>query len=224
MSAGSPETPSAEQASSTIELIVFDMDGVLYHLDRSRRLDLLAELSGLDPGDIDELTYGSTFETAAEAGAYPLGSDYLAEFNRRLGTDLTRHEWIEIRRRVMTPIPDVLGLAEQLARRYTIALLTNNVSLIQESLEDLAPEVVRIFGVNAHTSSRFGARKPEPEIFERLLAHHRTEPSAAIFIDDSQKSVDGARRVGLHGIRYTTTTDLKNRLRRLGVDVTDPPV
>lgn len=221
MSAGSPEKPSFEQLSSKIELIVFDMDGVLYHLDRARRLELLAELTDLDPDRIDELTYGSAFETAAEAGAYPTGSEYLAEFNRRLDADLSRGRWIGIRREVMTPIPEVLDLVENLAGDHTVALLTNNVSLIQESLEDLAPEVVRIFGANAHTSSRFGARKPEPEVFERLLAHHDTDPSAAVFIDDNPKAVAGARLAGMNAIHFTTTTALKAQLRQLGIDVGD---
>lgn len=224
MSAGSldkpsSEQPSSEEPSSTIELVVFDMDGVLYHLDRARRLDLLAELSGLEPQRVDELTYGSDFETAAEAGAYPTGSDYLAEFNRRLGTELTRLEWIGIRRQVMTPVPEVLNLAERLASSHIVALLTNNVSLVQESLADLAPEVARIFGGNAHTSSRFGARKPDPEVFERLLAHHETEPSAAVFIDDNPQAVNGAEHAGVHGITFTTIAELRDGLRRLGVDV-----
>ena len=47
--------------------------------------------------------------------------------------------------------PLYLELAEQLASNYTVALLTNNVSLVQESLNDIAPDVVRIFGANAHT-------------------------------------------------------------------------
>lgn len=221
MSAGSPEKPSSKQSPSKIELIVFDMDGVLFHLDSARRLDLLAELTGLNPDHIDELTYGSAFETAAEAGAYPIGSEYLAEFNRRLGVDLTRHQWVAIRRDVMTPMTEVLELAEQLASNYTVALLTNNVSLVQESLDDLAPEIVRIFGGNAHTSSRFGARKPEPEVFERLLAHHDTGPTAAVFIDDNPRAVAGARSVGMNAIHFTRMADLKEQLRQLGVDVDD---
>lgn len=219
MSAGSPEETSSEQSSSNIELIVFDMDGVLYHLDRTRRLGLLAELTGLDPRHIDRLTYASSFETAAEAGAYATGSDYLTEFNRRLDADLTRRQWIGIRRAVMTPITEVLELAEHLASVYAVAVLTNNVSLVQESMEDLAPEVARIFGSNAHTSSRFSARKPEPEVFRRLLSHHEVDPGAAVFIDDNPDSVSASRLTGMHGIHYTTTPDLKERLRRLGVDV-----
>ncbi len=200
------------------------MDGVLFHLDGARRLDLLAELTGLKPRRIDELTYNSKFETAAEAGAYPIGSEYLAEFNRRLGVDLTQHQWVAIRRTVMTPITEVLELAEQLAANYTVALLTNNVSLVQESLDDLVPEIVRIFGANAHTSSRFGARKPEPEVFKRLLAHHDTAPTAAVFIDDNPRSVAGAQSAGMNGIHFTGIAELKEQLQQLGVDVGDHSV
>lgn len=210
----SPGTPESE-----IELVVFDMDGVLYHLDRERRLDILADLTGREPSEIDALTYGSAFESAAESGAYPDGSDYLAEFNRRLDADLTRRQWIDIRRTVMTPMSEVLHLAEQLAQTRTVALLTNNVSLVQEALDDIAPKVIRIFGENAHTSSRFGARKPEPEIFERLLSHHGTEPSATVFIDDNPAAVAGARRVGINGIHFTTPAALSEALRALGVEV-----
>jgi glucose-1-phosphatase len=205
-----------------IELVVFDMDGVLVDLDRARRLEFLSAMTGLAPETIAERIYLSTFETAAEAGAHPTGDRYLAEFNRLLGSAISRDQWVSARRRAMTPNRRVLGIAEAVAATIPIALLTNNGSLVQEALAELAPEVARTFGTSAHTSSRFAARKPDPVVFERLVTHHGVAPAATVFVDDDRDSVSGAVRAGLIGIHFTSAEALARELRQLGIDVPDP--
>ena len=206
-----PSTPPG------IELAIFDLDGVLAELDRARRLAILAEMTGKDPALLHAAIWTSDFERRAEAGAYPTGAEYLAEFNRRIGAALERGQWIRARREAMQPRADVLRLAEALRAECDITLLTNNGSLLHEALPEIVPVVHRLFGERAHASFQFGARKPEPEVFERLLARYAVPAARAVFIDDDPAYVAGARRVGLHTVRYAGLPDLECQLHALGL-------
>jgi HAD superfamily hydrolase (TIGR01509 family) len=193
-------TPSTEP--DPVALIVFDLDGVLIDFHPERRLEYLARLSGNDARCIHEAIWGSEFERQAEAGAYPTGDEYLAAFGERLGYPLTRTEWIAARREAMTVRPDMLALVRQLRTRVRLALLTNNGSLLGESLPVLVPELYEVFGTAAHATAKFGARKPDPLVYQRLVEHHGVDPGAALFVDDDERNVAGAIAAGLRGIHY----------------------
>jgi HAD superfamily hydrolase (TIGR01509 family) len=200
-----------------IALVLFDLDGVLAELDRARRLAILAELTGKDPAFLHAAIWTSDFERSAEAGAYPTGAEYLAEFNRRAQAALGRESWIRARRESMKVRLDVLEIAGALSARCAIAMLTNNGALLLEALPEIAPEVHQLFGERAHASFEFRARKPEPEVFERLLDRYAVLPERTVFIDDDAEYVAGARRTGMHALRYTGPADLTRRLLALGL-------
>src|SRR5687768_6261147 len=140
-----------------IDMVVFDMDGVLAHLDRDRRLDLLAEMTGKDPSFLQAAVWESDFESSAEAGAYVTGAEYLAEFNRRTQSRLRREQWVRARREAMTVHAGTLRIARKLRDLCGIAMLTNNGSLLHESLPEIVPDVHRVFGDRAHASFQFRA-------------------------------------------------------------------
>lgn len=57
--------------------------------------------------------------------------------------------------------------------------------------------------------------KPETEIYEELIRRYRIRPERAVFIDDRQKNVDGAKEAGLLGLRFTDYQDTRRALERL---------
>ncbi len=60
-------------------------------------------------------------------------------------------------------------------------------------------------------------RKPFADIYEILLDRYEVNPSQAVFIDDSLKNVEGAEAVGINGIHFQSTAQLKETLREWGV-------
>ena len=68
-------------------------------------------------------------------------------------------------------------------------------------------------------SGEIGVIKPDPAIYQRLAADHRVDLATALFIDDSQKNVDGAIAAGLPAILFTDGERLRTDLRRLGLPV-----
>ena len=196
-------------------LVVFDMDEVLVHFRPQLRLEYLSRLTGLPAQQIYEAIWNSDFETAAEAGAWPDPDDYLAEFNRRIGTRLSVAQWIEGRRLAMQLRPQMLALAQEVGRRVPIAMLTNNGSLLKRSLPQLVPEICEIFGERAHASFEFGARKPDPQVFGRIAAHYGVDTEAVWFIDDNADFVNGALACGMRGFVFRDVVSLRAGLEEI---------
>jgi putative hydrolase of the HAD superfamily len=61
----------------------------------------------------------------------------------------------------------------------------------------LAPDVVEILGRNQLFSYMLGARKPDPELYRRALAHYGCAAEDAFLADDSPGNIAGAREIGI---------------------------
>lgn len=66
-------------------------------------------------------------------------------------------------------------------------------------------------------SGRVGFLKPDPAIYRLLLETHGLDAGACLFIDDSLANVEGARRVGLHAVRYENPSRLEKTLVELSL-------
>jgi 2-haloacid dehalogenase len=66
-------------------------------------------------------------------------------------------------------------------------------------------------------SGREGLIKPDPAIFQLLASRFGIEASRSVFIDDSIKNVEAARRLGFHAIHFRHAHQLRHDLSNLGV-------
>jgi 2-haloacid dehalogenase len=62
-------------------------------------------------------------------------------------------------------------------------------------------------------------RKPSAEFYKIILDRYRLDPSTTVFIDDSLRNVKGAEAVGITGIHFHNPSQLKEELRRLGIEI-----
>ena len=60
-------------------------------------------------------------------------------------------------------------------------------------------------------------RKPFADIYEILLDRYEVVPEEAVFIDDSLKNVEGAEIVGINGIHFQGTAQLRDTLSEWGI-------
>lgn len=61
------------------------------------------------------------------------------------------------------------------------------------------------------------SRKPFPEFYKILFDRYQVNPEAALFIDDSQRNIDGAQVLGLPGIWFQSPDQLKAALQSMGI-------
>jgi HAD superfamily hydrolase (TIGR01509 family) len=199
-----------------ISLILLDLNGVLYHYDREARVHGLASTSHLSPALIKAAIWDSGFEDRGDAGAFDAEA-YLHGFGAAIGRNLSETEWTTALRAAITPIPEALALVPRIRTNITCAVLTNNNLLVRRHFSTLYPEVAARVGKQTYVSAEFGARKPDPDVYRRCLAKLGAEPAAALFIDDSQPNVAGARAAGLAGHHSTCADDLMAALQERGL-------
>ncbi len=199
-----------------IRFVIFDMDGVLDRYDLGARLDRLAAATGKSAAAIHAAIWKSGFEDAADAGQFS-AEEYLKGFAERVGAPVSRAAWVAARRAAMHPNRDVLELAKRLKRRAGIAVLTNNGFLVKDSFGEIFPELPPLFGERLHVAAEFGAKKPDPEVYRRLVARHEIEPGMAMMVDDKPENVEGAEAAGLAGYRFSGIDGLRRELRVWGL-------
>jgi putative hydrolase of the HAD superfamily len=102
-----------------------------------------------------------------------------------------------------------------------VTLLTNNGPLVGENLATLAPELVPLFGVeHLRASSHYGARKPDPRVFEGVLREYGQPAAQTFFADDMPVNVEGARSVGITAHLYRDPAALLAAVEDFGATAT----
>jgi len=66
-------------------------------------------------------------------------------------------------------------------------------------------------------SGDVGLAKPDPRIFEHLLARHGLAAESTIFVDDAEANIAAARRLGFRVIRFIDADGLRRELAALGL-------
>ncbi len=61
--------------------------------------------------------------------------------------------------------------------------------------------------------------KPEPEIYQLLIDRYQINPSQAVFLDDTQENLEGAKPFGFHTIQVRSHEQALEDLRKLGVRI-----
>ena len=197
--------------------VIFDMDDVLCRYDLGKRLRYLSRLTGKTPRDIRAAVWDSGFEDDADTGGFPDPDHYLAEFNQRIGHDLTREEWVAARRHAMQPWPDMLALARRLGEQARLALYTNNGPLAKAELQSLFPDVAEVFA-ERYFSCDLATKKPDPASYLKVTAMMNVEPARCWFIDDKRSNVVGARMAGLLGHHFRGRDQLVDEAQALGFE------
>jgi glucose-1-phosphatase len=201
---------------SPIKLVLFDMDDVFCVYDWHKRVRLLARVGGLPEAHIRAAIWESGFEDAADRGEID-AERYLAGFGMRAGLSLSRSGWATIRRATMTTDAAMLALAHALKRNVAVALLTNNGHLTFETMPELFPEMMPLFGDRLTVSAMFGTHKPDPAVFVRALERLGFSAGETLFIDDKAENAEGAVQAGLTGHHFTGIGSLRSHLERLGL-------
>lgn len=108
----------------------------------------------------------------------------------------------------------MLGLIED---GRDVTMLTNFAADTFVEARAKFPFLNRPRGVTV--SGEIGLIKPDRRIYERHAKDFGLEPSASLFIDDSQKNVDGAIAAGWQAVLFTSPEQLATDFERLGVSV-----
>jgi putative hydrolase of the HAD superfamily len=72
-------------------------------------------------------------------------------------------------------------------------------------------------------SAEIGATKPDPAIYRHSLERLGVRPHEALFLDDRENNVEGARAIGMEGLVFTTPEKLRADLEEWGFPILPVP-
>ncbi|MFJ2807847.1 HAD-IA family hydrolase [Kitasatospora sp. NPDC087271] len=213
-------------AEPRIRGILVDLDGVVRFWHRKGATAAEAEL-GLPPRALSAYT-SSRHSDAAHSGALTWGQ-WTAGVRERmvasLGTESADRAfalWSADRGEPNAPMVALLRRAR--AAGLTIALLTNNTTILDN---DLAHHRLDVLFDHVLNSSTTGLTKPSPRAYEHALATMGLSASEVAFADDSDINADAARAVGLHAHHFREpggADAFEQYLASLGVTLPSDPV
>jgi len=185
-------------------LFIFDMDDVLYDYDWRVRMAGMTAMTGLSLPELRQRWWNDRGEWAAEAGGFAGAAEYLSALESAIGVAIDEDEWVRVRAAAMTPWPASIEAVRRASELGRITLLTNNGPLAHKHLATFAPDLVELFDGHLFTSSHYGARKPDPRVFEAVLAAYAIPARDAFFADDLAVNVAGAESIGITGYHFGT--------------------
>ena len=94
-------------------------------------------------------------------------------------------------------------------KNYKIALLSNNGITLRKRLED--ENISNLFD-EIIISAEVGYQKPQPQIFEILFSKLGVVNGEVLFVDDSERSLEGAGSIGYIPVLFTTNQKLEKDL------------
>lgn len=190
-------------------LFIFDMDDVLYRYDWRLRMAGMTELTGLSLHELRQRWWNDSGEWKAEAGGFSSAAEYLSAFEVAIGMPVDETDWVRVRSDAMTAWPESLAAVRRASELGQVTLLTNNGALVSKHLEAMAPELVKLFGgEHMFTSSDYGARKPNPVVFQRVLDAYGAVPEDTFFADDMDVNVEGAASIGITAHLFSSPAEL----------------
>ena len=195
-----------------VKAIVFDLGGVLIDLDGERCVRAFREILGYERiTELLDLSHQKGIYGEMEAGRLT-ADEFRAEILRESRPGCVPADVDRAMAGLLTGLdPAKVPLLERLARDYAIYGLTNNNEISVKRMHDIYEENgldwQHVFR-KEFISCRMKLMKPSREIFDAAAAEIGLPPEEILFIDDSQRNVDGAVAAGWKAALYKQGTDL----------------
>ena len=196
----------------TIKAIFFDLGGVLLRTEnKAVRTALGAE-------------FGMTYEQI-DAFVFDCETAKLASIGKLTETE----HWMDVTHRLKLPesaMPHIRDtffagdiLDHTLVNFLRDARKSYKTGLISNAWSDLRPWILKekfddAFD-NMVISAEVGWAKPDARIYQFALDKLRVLPEESIFVDDIQKNIEGAIKIGMHGVHFTDTNIAIRQIQNL---------
>jgi FMN phosphatase YigB (HAD superfamily)/DNA-binding XRE family transcriptional regulator len=189
-----PVTPK-KRAKSGVTFVFFDVNGVCVRF-LHKAFTEISRQSGKSIDLVETLFW--RYNDSVTSGEMQLG-----EFNEILGRELEieNFDWIPYYMNNVEQMPGINELIAWAAEHYEIGLLSNIMPGFIDLLmqRNIIPNVAYKVIVD---SSRVGALKPSPKIYEIAQQLAAVEPSEILTIDDSRSNLVTADRLGWHVVWF----------------------
>ena len=196
--------------------LLFDLGGVVVHIDFERALAAWGRHSRLAPAQLRE-----HFQVDAPYRAHETGqlsdAGFFAHLRERLalqcGLEAIRDGWNAI---LVAEVEETARLIDALRGRVPCYAISNTNAAHVEQMERAFPALLRRFD-RVFVSHEIGHRKPDAAAFEHVLREIGTPPAQALLFDDLAANVEAARACGLQAVLVRGPADVRAALQARGL-------
>lgn len=187
---------------SQLENVVFDFGGVLIDLTRERCIEAFREMGYPQADEMITLYGPSGGFRKVETGEWQ--KEQLVEFirqdsgNEQITLDGVRDAYLKFLGTIpVQKLRNIRALREAGLRTYGLSNINDFVMpYVREQLFTADKLTMADYFDYAYLSFEMGLVKPDPAIFQKMIAHSGMNPERTLFIDDSAKNIAAARDLG----------------------------
>lgn len=188
-----------------IKHIVFDLGGVLLNIDYMRTEQAFTDLGISNFGALYSQLQQTDLFDRLETGRIA-ADEFIAAMQAAAGKPIPEAEIIAAWNAMLLDFPvRRLQLLQQLRIRYDLLLLSNTNEIHEQAFNHILSVShgipnIGVFFDKVYLSHRIGMRKPQKELFERILQENGFNPEHTLFIDDSPQHIAAAQQTGIRTI------------------------
>ena len=198
---------------TTIKNIVFDLGGVLYHIDYNLTIKAFENLGIKDFHEHFSQQKQNYLFNRLEKGQIS-DEDFIKEIKVLL-PHCTREKIINAWNALLIGLPkENIQLLQALSKKYRLFLLSNTNSIHIKHINKLLYKNYDLKSLDSlfdkvYLSHQIGKRKPNSETFEWVLKDAKILAQETFFIDDSIQHINNAKKVGIQTQLWVSNKPIK---------------
>jgi putative hydrolase of the HAD superfamily len=196
------------------DAIIFDLGNVVINLDIPRTEQYLKELMGSAHHKVMEQLEKEGIFNRYEKGE--ISTEYFVDSILALAPNASnREQVITAWNAMLQDIPDSrFEILQQAKQHYRTFCLSNTNELHINFIHEMLQENRKLKNLNpyferVYLSHEMGMRKPDREIFEKVLEDNQLKAERTVFIDDTKGHLLGAEKTGLRTFHMSPDTSLE---------------
>ncbi|MBS3061844.1 MAG: HAD family phosphatase [Candidatus Diapherotrites archaeon] len=195
-----------------IKVILFDFGGVYLKGSAANFVKRSCKALGIHTPKELPVDY-VTFHSGLNLGEMTTEAFVQHYFNRPMTPNQTK-KIVDIWASTWKANPHMQKLAHQLKKQYRLGVLSNSDLLNTQNYHkagayDPFEQLI--------LSHELGILKPDPKIYRIAIRKFNVKPSEILFIDDQERCLVTARKLGMKTLRFTSFSGFKKDLRTHGI-------
>lgn len=199
-----------------IKNIIFDLGGIFLNIDFAKTEKAFIDLGVTNFNQLYTQHYSSDLFELLETGKIS-PEEFHHAFIEETGIHLSYEQIRDAWNALLEDFPvERLQWLENIGTRYKTFLFSNTNKIHYDAFTASFCEQTGIndfnkYFIKAYYSHEMGLRKPYPESFLYILNEQNIKAEETLFIDDTYKNIEGAKKVGLqtlHMEKPKTVLDL----------------
>jgi glucose-1-phosphatase len=207
-----------DRIAKDITTVIFDLGGVLFDIEYKRTQEAFQKLGAIT--DFQEVysqqKQAGIFDEFEKGNISPV--KFREGLRKWLPEKVTDEQIDSAWNALLIGFPsERISMLARLKNRYNLFLLsnTNEIHLVEvmNMLKIHTPEGLDKVFTKEYYSCRMGLRKPDKEIYEKVLAENKLNPANTLFVDDLAQNIEGAQWTWLQILHCAPGTNLDEYFR-----------